>query len=132
MKLIIISCIAFFSILFSGCEAYEIHKEMEKQKQVKERTFYFYENKIKKKINISTERIVSVEADKPFLFSVYSDQYIKSVSSEKVLDDFLIKIIFDENQFNFSTNGSKIKDREIVLLVNEEESNFILKALEIK
>ena len=125
MKLLIISCLTILSILFSGCDAYETHKQIEKEKQIKERTFT--EEITNKEIKISSERIIQIESDKPGFYSVYSDRYIKGVSSEKVLDDFIIKIIVDRNQFNFS--GKKMDDREIIIKANEEENDFILKSL---
>lgn len=125
MKLVIISCLTTLSILFSGCDAYEQHKQIEKQKQIKERVFNELETN--KTVSISTERIIQVESDKPGFYYVYSDRYIKGVSSEKVLDDFIIKITVDKNQFNFS--GNKFKDIELTIKANEEENDFILKSL---
>lgn len=125
MKLVIISCLTTLSILFSGCDAYEQHKQIEKQKQIQERTFT--EALTNKEVKISSDRIVQIESDKPGFYGVYSDNYIKGVSSEKVLDEFLVKIVVDRNQFNIS--GKKMDDREIIIKANEEESNFILKSL---
>ena len=125
MKLLIISYLTAFSILFSGCDAYEVHKQIEKEKQIKERIFK--EGLTNKEIKISSERIIQIESDKLGFYNVYSDRYIKRVSSEKVLDEFLVKIIVDRNQFNIS--GKKAEDKEIIIKVNEEERNFILNSL---
>lgn len=133
MKLILIICFTTLSILFSGCEEYERHKQIELEKKTVEKTFKtMNENK---EVIISTKKIINLESEKKGFYGVYEDKYIKSVSFEKIKTFynekdkkeeyfFIVKIVIDKNQFNIS--DKKIEDEEIKINVSEEDKDFIM------
>lgn len=127
-KILFIINLTILTLLFSGCEEYENHKQMKQEKQVQEKMFF--EANTRKKIYISTKNTINLETDNPAFYNVFSGKNIKLVSSEKVLEEYIIKITVDKNQFNIS--GNKTEEMVITILGNEEENKFILNALKQK